>query len=99
MHTRPVGPLSDRSDTPDRPIFLERDRHWALVVRQRRAVRPKETPADAPTVAAQFRPTTRKLDGRLVEERNPPGGIGRIDGGGQCIEQFSEVAALLLRLP
>ena len=56
---RPVRPLRDDLNTPDRPIFPQRHGHRALVMRQRCAVGQKQPPAHAPLIGAELRLATR----------------------------------------
>ena len=51
-----VGPLGDRVHAAHRALFLERDRHRALVMRQQPAVRPEQLPRAAPLALAELGP-------------------------------------------
>ena len=62
------------------------------VMRQRPAVRPEQPPRPAPLALAELGPTTPERCGSLVEVRDPPGGVGGVDGGRQRIDQVAEEA-------
>ena len=49
-------------------------------------------------VAADFGSTTRELDGGLIEEGNPAGGIGRINRRRQRVEQVAKMPAPVAEL-
>ena len=87
---RAVGPFGDRLDVAHRAIFLQRDRHRTVFVPQRRAVRPEQLPGHAPHLA-DLRGAAGELDAGAVEERDPAFGIGRVDGGGQRLQQIAEL--------
>ncbi len=90
MDARAVRPFRDRLDAADRPVFLQGDRHRAFVMPHRRPVRPVQTPADAPMIAAQFRSAPGELDRGLVVKRQAAPCIGRVYGGRQCFEELSK---------
>jgi hypothetical protein len=48
-----------------------------------------ELPADAPEIVAKSRYAAGKFDARLVEIGDPAFGIGRVDGGGQVLQDIA----------
>jgi len=87
---RAVRPFSDRFHVPDRAILLECNRHRTIFMGQRRAVRQEQLPGHAPHVA-DFRRPSGEFDAAAVEERDPSLRIGRVDGGGQRLQQVAEL--------
>ena len=71
------------------PVLLDRHRHRALVVGQRRPVRPEQPPGAAPSGAAQIRAPTPQIGCSPVVEGEAAGGIGEVDRGRQGLEQIA----------
>ncbi len=94
-HARAVGTLGDGFHAAHRAVFLQRHCHRALVMRHRRAVGPEQLPRTAPFAGAEFGTIAPQFGGRIVEIGEPSLGVGRIDGGGQSIEQLAEPAFTL----
>src|ERR1035441_7488393 len=59
------------------------------------AVGQEQLPGAAPFAAPERGPVAPKFGGVVVVIGEPPGGVGRVDGGGQGIEQFAEPAFAL----
>ena len=53
-HSRAIGTLCNGFHASYGAASFQGDCHWAFVVRQRRSVRPVESPSDAPFIAADF---------------------------------------------
>ena len=94
-HTRAIRPFGDRLHAAHNAVFFQRDGHGAFVVRQWRSVRPVEFPRSAPFAGAERRPMAPQSGGCVVVVGDAAGGIGRVDGGGQGIEQPAEAAFAL----
>ena len=73
-----IGSLGVRGGAADGPILLEGDRHRALAVGHRPAVEMEQAERAAPLLA-ELRPATPEVDRGLVEVRDPPVRIGRVD--------------------
>ena len=89
-HAHAVGALRDGFSAANRPPFLNRLRHRALIAGQCPAIRPEQLPRAAPLALAQRRAAAPKLRGRFVEIGDPAGGIRGVDGGGKGIEELAE---------
>jgi hypothetical protein len=83
---RAIRADGDRLGTADRPPFLERDRHRALVVAHRRLVQPEQTERPAPFLA-QGRMASPEFRGGGIEEGDPAVGVGRVDRDAECVEE------------
>ena len=59
---------------------------------QRRAVRVVQLPGHTPRIGAQFRHAPREFHGGLVEEGNAAVGVGRVDRGGNRLDDFMQTA-------
>ena len=85
-HPPAVRTLGDRRDAADRAPFLDRRRHRALVVRQRRTVVGQELPGDAPAVPVSDRRATGKVDARPVVPGDHTFPIGHVEGRRQVVQ-------------
>ncbi len=91
-HALAVRPLGNGFAAAHHALFLQGDRHRALIVRQRRAVQPVQPPRTAPLIAVQSRPVAPQCHRRLVEIGDPSFEVGHIDSGGQDIENLGGMA-------
>src|SRR5262245_21004360 len=94
-YARAIRPFGGSLHAPHDTVFLQRDRHRALLVRQRRAVRPEQFPGAAPFAGAEKGTMSPERYRCLIVIGDPPDGIGGVDRSRQCIEQPSKPAFAL----
>src|ERR1700694_3141520 len=87
MDTRSVWTQRDGLFAADWPVLLEGDRHRALIVCHRCSIGVVEIQRSAPEVLPQLRSPAPQFHGRLVVLRYAPGGISRIHGYPQGLNQ------------
>jgi hypothetical protein len=82
-----------------RAARLQGHRHRAFVVRHRPAVRPIQAPRATPPILADLGAASPHRHRRVIEERDAPTGVGRIDRRRQAFDDGTEmVVALSQRL-
>ncbi len=86
-----VGTLRHDFGVADGAALFESDRHGALVIRERRAVRMVKLPRDAPFVAADRRSAARQFHSRLIEIGNLALRVGRVDRRRHSRDQLLEL--------
>ena len=88
-HPRAVGPFGDGLHAAHLSALFERDRHWALVVTQRPAIRPIQPPRAAPLTGSELGIVAPELSGGAVVKGNAALGVGGVDRDRQRLEQVS----------
>jgi hypothetical protein len=91
-----ITQLGNLLGASDRLAGLQRHGHGAIFMAERGAVGGAKPPAHAPFVAAENRAPAGKLDRGLIVVGDASIGVGRVDGGGQSVEQIE--IPLLARL-
>ena len=87
-NTSTVGTFGYSFHATDRLLLLQRHRHRALVVRQRRAIRPVELPGTAELAFAEFRAAAPKCSRSLVVKGDASRRIRHVDRGRKCLDRF-----------
>src|SRR6476660_7536408 len=88
--SRAIGPLADRFDASDGPVFSQSHGHWAILVAHGSAVRPIQTPHHAPFITTDLRRSASQIGCSLVEGRDQTSRIGRVDSNRQCVQENSK---------
>ena len=81
----PSGRSASGDGAADLALFLDRDRHRAVLVGEEGAVLAVELPGDAPAVLAQGRRAAGEVDAGMVVEGDPAVGVGDVDRRGQSV--------------
>jgi hypothetical protein len=84
---RRVGTLSDRLSARHRALLLQGQRHWALVVRQRRAIGPVKLPRPAEPLNPQLRPAAPEPGRGLVVKAEASLRVRHLDGGWKGLDR------------
>ncbi len=84
-----VRPLGDCFGAADGPPFRKRDRHRALVVRHRPAVRVEQLPGDAPMIGTEQGRAAGERDAGRVEVGDAAFRVSRVDCGGQSVDDLA----------
>jgi hypothetical protein len=96
--TRLPWALSNGPFSSNRPIFLQRDRHWANVMGQRLLIGSVELPRPTPLAPSQLGGLPPQVGGSPIERGYPACGIGRVDGGRKLFESLTEALLRIKRV-
>jgi len=88
-NARAIGALGYRFHAADRSLLVQRHRHRALVVRQRRAIRPVELPGTTELAVAQFGAATPKRGRSLVEKGDAALRVRHVDGSRKRLDRIA----------
>src|SRR6516225_1313353 len=80
VNTRAVRAFGYRFLAMDGSLLTQRHRHWAFVMRQRRAIRPVKLPGTAKLAVAEFGAATPKRGRSLVVKGDMTLCISHVDG-------------------
>ena len=92
-----VGPFGQGLDAAHRPVFLQRDRHRALIVGQPFALERVQAPGHAPFILADFRLAAGQFDRRRVVIGDLAVAVGRVHGGRQGLQDLAELLLFVLQ--
>src|SRR5215831_9282759 len=94
---RAIRALSYRFHATDRSSLMQRDRHRALIVRQRRAIWPVELPGPAELALAELGAAAPKRGRRLVVDGEAPLWVRHVDSSRKYLDRFSGQTVYLIQ--
>src|SRR5581483_9126898 len=83
MDTRTVGTFGYGFHTANRALFLKRNRHWTLIVRQRCPVGPVQFPRATPVDGSQLRTVAPEIGCSFIVVGNTSSRVSHIERGWQ----------------
>ena len=96
MHQSAIRSLGHRFHAADSPLFFQRYRHWTFAMGHRPPVGPMELPGAAELAGSYLGTTAPQLCGSLVKERDPSGGVGCVNGGGERLNDGLQARLCML---
>src|SRR5581483_6532408 len=86
MDTRTVGTFGYGFHTANRALFLKRNRHWTLIVRQRCPVGPVQFPRATPVDGSQLRTVAPEIGCSFIVVGNTSSRVSHIERGWQRVQ-------------